>query len=521
MTAEQELNDTEAVTENRLIHFEPETKNKPRVHDINTKISALEQGLGQLNAELGSINASVEEGLDRLGDTDIDLTAKVSETYKRLGEIDNAYKALINISTKMDTALLKITQGVSDVAEQSANGLKNLAQTSVEKSNALAERNQHVVARVNSLVETSRTTNEQLKEGVRNNTENILSVEKKLIEEIEVLAKVTQCHADTADQEVVSNKARVLKLQKVDEAVMRRATVLEITSSELSAKTTKISASIQHLEDKSAYLTEKVVDLIVHVQTLQDKSDVHTGLIKGLKSNLSGLAESLLALTHLQRKHFRVMSAAFLVALFAIAGLYFYQHTALQKEAAQNTQRASNLSQKITTLRAQNSATSAGVSQLNSRVAMLDDNLKVNLNKLNQQVKQNLNHLNHKIAGMEDQVQSLGGRVNTRLMMADIGSDNMIHGKQWLAGQPADNFVIRLAAVTDKNKLYEIAQQYNYYLKDTLSYYTSTHNQRITYTLLYGSYTSQQQAMQALENLPRYIGLHQPDLGQFKYIQQL
>jgi len=71
-------------------------------NDINTKITALDTDLLQLREELSTINSSVEEGLDRLGDTDTDLTAKISETYKRLGEIDNAYKSLIEISSRID-----------------------------------------------------------------------------------------------------------------------------------------------------------------------------------------------------------------------------------------------------------------------------------------------------------------------------------------------------------------------------------------------------------------------------------
>ncbi|MDT8281605.1 MAG: hypothetical protein RQ982_02200, partial [Gammaproteobacteria bacterium] len=122
------LNNTEAKAaiesaESKLLKFDEDNKFATG-KDINTKITTLDTDLAHLRAELGSINASVEEGLDRLGDTDTDLTAKVSETYKRLGEIDNAYKSLLQISTRIDSDIKRINGDVSTVAVQSASGIK-------------------------------------------------------------------------------------------------------------------------------------------------------------------------------------------------------------------------------------------------------------------------------------------------------------------------------------------------------------------------------------------------------------
>ena len=116
--------------------------------DINVKITALDSDLDQLRAELSVINSSVEEGLDRLGDTDTDLTAKVSETYKRLGEIDNSYKALLAISSRIDNDMRRLNGDISDVAEQSATGIKSLEQSTVTQSNDLVHKNQHELDQV-------------------------------------------------------------------------------------------------------------------------------------------------------------------------------------------------------------------------------------------------------------------------------------------------------------------------------------------------------------------------------------
>ena len=108
--------------------------------DINTKITALDTDLEHLRTELATINNSVEEGLDRLSDTDTDLTAKVSETYKRLGEIDNAYKSLLEISSRIGNDIQTLNGDVSHVAQQSASGIQNLEKSTIAQSHEFTQK---------------------------------------------------------------------------------------------------------------------------------------------------------------------------------------------------------------------------------------------------------------------------------------------------------------------------------------------------------------------------------------------
>jgi len=154
-------NSTADSKKSKLLKFDENNTVSPG-KDINEKITTLDTDLAQLRMELGIINNSVEEGLDRLGDTDTDLTAKVAETYKRLGEIDNAYKSLLEISSRIDTDIKKLNGDVSTVAEQSATGIKNLEQSTIAQSHEFTQKNQQVTSRVKQLVETSKLTSELL-----------------------------------------------------------------------------------------------------------------------------------------------------------------------------------------------------------------------------------------------------------------------------------------------------------------------------------------------------------------------
>ncbi len=501
--------------DSNLISFEGDAETKTQTRDINTKITSLEDGLQQLNSQLGSINASVEEGLDRLGDSDTDLTAKVSETYKRLGEIDNAYKALMDISVKLDTDILKITQNVSDVAAQSLTGLKTLEETSVAKNNELAERNQQVVNRVEALVENSRTTNDLLHESIRMNTENMLSLEKKLVAEIETLADNTQTNVDDIEMQLAANKARIIKMQKVDEAIVRRATTLEITSSELTQKSAEMAESIQQLEDGAVDLTEKVVDLMVHTQKLQDDSDKHSGLISTLQTNFSDMAASMLAMSKLENRHFKTVMTILFLIVVSLVGITLYQSNKMEQVAILSTQQTDRVEQavteEITGLQIQDKAATEKLTTLDTRISSLGSDVKSDLVDLNQQLRQEVSRLNHQVAGINDQVLSLDSRVSDSVMFERIGDDNILHGEQWLAAQPAGNYVIRIVDVQDKAALYEIAQRYNYYLTDTVSYLAVEQGEKPGYTLLYGNYADESAARNAMEQLPR-IGSGQPSL---------
>ena len=502
--------------ENNLISFEKDIDTQHQTRDINTKISSLEVDLQQLNSQLSSINASVEEGLDRLGDNDTDLTAKVSETYKRLGEIDNAYKELMNISMKLDTDILRVTQNVSEVAAQSVNGLKTLEQTSIEKNNELAERNQRVVSRVESLVESSRTTNELLHESIKLNTENMLALENKLVAEIEELADSTQANVDDIEMELASNKARIVKMQKVDEAIVRRATSLEITASELTQKTKDISASIQLLEDSTSDLTGKVVDLMVHTQKLQDESDKHSGLLNSLQTGASEMAASLLALTKTEHKHFRFTLISLLIVVIALASLSAYQYKMLKQESQQSALRADGIDEQISGLKLQDTQAVESLSTLEQRVGTMNQDVQLSIGTLDHQLKQEVSRLNQQVADINDQVDTLDGRLNNNVMFEKIGADNIIHGRQWLTALPAENYTIRLLTVHDKDELYEVAQSYNYYLTEQLSYLAAQNSQQKIYTLFYGNYENAAQARKALANLPGSLSSAKPGIVQLK-----
>lgn len=485
--------------------------------DINSKITALDTDLAQMRAELGTINSSVEEGLDRLSDTDTNLTAKVSETYKRLGEIDNAYKSLIDISSRIDTDIQRLNGDVSSVASQSATGLKSLEQSTIAQSNEFTQKNQLVASKVSQLVETSKLTSELLEQKIQSTTETLLKVETHVISEIESLTASTNDKTSSLENSVDRNRAKILKLQSIDEAIIKRATTLEISSAELTVKSQDIQASVGQLELSSDNLSTGLNELREQTKALEEITGRHGTLIGGLQKASADLSDKLLLLTGRESKHFNIFTGSFVLLLIVTAVIYFVQQGQFEAVEINSASQSEMMGNKMASLQQQQTDAAAVAEDSLAALENKVDELNV---AMQEEVSKEMALVEFKMQDIQDKVQSVEGRFNNDAPFSQIGDDNIIHGAQWISALPAGNYTVQLAYVSDTASLYALAQRYNHYLKDSLSYFVVTDNGVSKYVLLSGNYVTQQQAMVMIDSMPRYIDMQQPVIRQVSSVQQ-
>ncbi len=495
MTNEQPLQSDEAPPESNLIHLENDTRAIGQAKDINAKIGLLETSLDELQTELDVINRSVDQGLERLGDSDLDLTSKVSDTYKRLGEIDNTYKALSAISENIDNEVKKLTTEISDVATRSATELES-------HNTQFTEQHEQLVERVSELVRHSHETSAQLTQSIKDNTDSLLKFEKELVAEIDSLAHTTNERSDNIEKAVESSKARILQLQSVDDALEKRAASLESTAAELTQKSKQLDASVDLLDMRTD-------ELSAIVDKLLEESEKHSSLISALHDKSVEMAMSIRALAGTENRHFKILSGFLAVAILAIAGLYFYHQSEMSHDAIVTAERTQVVDQHIT-----------GLQQDGMKSAVTIAEVQDNLVALNEKLDNEVNTINSKLQAMDDQAQSLDGRISNDSPFSQIGSNNIIHGPHWLAQQPAENYAVQVASVTDKKDLYDIAQRYNHYLKDELSYYTVKSGQNEKFVLVSGGYASERDAAAVVQRLPRYVNFQRPVRTRMADIQQ-
>jgi chromosome segregation ATPase len=499
MSNEQHNGARELPAEDNLIHLENGARNATQARDINAKISLLESSLGDLESALEQINRSVDEGLERLGDNELDLTAKVSETYKRLGEIDGTYRSLSAISDNIDAEVKKLTAEIADLVETSAQELEQLDARSSQRHAEISAQHEQLVARVNELVGHSKQTQEQLESSIKSNTDALLALEKQLNAEIQSLADTTQQRdnalesgLDEAEKAIESGRARMLQMQAVDEALAKRALALEATTAELTQKSSDLRASVDILNVRTDELSRLM-------EKLRAQSDEHATLISSIQTNVTQMAYNLVALAGTQKQHFRVFSALIALIVLAVAGFYYYQLDANQASTLQ-----------LAGLAQQDIVANTEVTQVRNDLKSLDASVNDELTGLKNRLTEEVTTLQGQLRDIEDQAQSLDGRLDYVSPLSGFGKDSVIHGPQWLAAQPAERFVIRVASVSDPKSLYDIAQRYSYYFNDELAYYPLNSERGQRYVLVSGSYASNAEAASVLRRMPRYIEFQRP-----------
>jgi chromosome segregation ATPase len=520
MSNEQHKGAMELPAENNLIHLDSGARDTSQPMDINARINLLESSLGELQSSLEQINLSVDEGLERLGDNELDLAAKVSETYKRLGEIDNTYRSLSTISDNIDAEVKKLTVEISDQVEKAATELEQVDTRSSHRHAEISAQHEQLATRVNELVGHSKQTHEQLEQCIRTNTDALLALEKQLVAEIQSLADTSQQHdnapetdLDAAAKAIEINRARILQMQAVDEALEKRAAALELTTTRLTQKTGDLLASVDILDvrtDELSRVTEK----------LRDQVDNHTGLISGLQKNVSHMAQNIVALVGMQEKRFRVFSGLIALIVVAIAGFYFYQLDANHEYALQLAQRSQVVDQQLTGLAQQIIAAGTEITQVQDELKSLDSSVNSKLAVLNNSLTEKVTMLESQLQDMEDQAQSLDGRLDYVSPFSSFGGDSVMHGSQWLAAQPAESFVIQVASVSDKKSLYDITQRYSHYFKDEMAYYPVSTERGERYVLVSGGYASNADAASALRRMPYYIEFQRPVVARLGDLQQ-
>ncbi len=514
---EQNSDDEVEALSNSLIQLDKESPAVGQARDMNNKMDSLEDSLGNLNTELESIRASVEEGLDRLGDNDMDLTSKVSDTYKRLGELDNTYKSLLEISGNINDEIKNLTGDISSVAQQSSAHLEKLEATSEMNNTNLMQQHQALVARIDQIIKDSNETTESIHHSVFEVREKILVAEHQLVAKIESLAFTSKQNdaelADdirSADSEIQSSKARILKLQQIDEALDKRAAQLEMSSNELSIRSQEMEVSIGFLDSRSNDLSESVSKLKQHTAQLQAESEQHGSRISELQDGASEMLQGLFDLGGTERKHYRISVLAMLVIALCVTGLYFYQDDVNRLFEQSLQQRAQLVDNEITQV---DDALGEFDTHVNRELVALNEKMADEVEILTRKI----DDVNKKVQSLDDQAQSIDGRLSTLPMVESFGGDNIVHGPQWLQDMDDSHYVIRLAKVEKQQEMYELAQSYNRYLDRPVAYYPDAEGSQV---MVYGDFASAQEADKVMRRMPYRINWQRPQVLSVETIKQ-
>lgn len=479
--------------DNNLVEIKSKKENQ--VLEINKQMKSVETSIDKLNKKLNETNKQIKADIVRLSESDAEITVKVADTYKQLGIIEGSFQELNKQSEKVNSELKKVNGTIKELEKSSAQALNQAIETQTTVNEEFKQAHSDIIDRAEKLAAKASTISNKLNKSIKENSQALTELEARIVSELESIAQSSEKRDNQLDSKIAQNaealnsqKAKMMLMQSVDEALDKRASALEATSTQLLEDSENLKLTSEALNVLTAKLSSDVEALEIHTAQLAEQNRQQQGFIETLQEKTSSLAQSLLSLASLEKRHFRLFAATSALLLLAIIAVFVYGEFMRSSEVTAESQRNAQVSDQVKSLQGRVKDEQLASQVFNEEIATL---------------KSNISSIKEEMQGMNDQVESLDGRVQYLAPLYNFGSDNTIHGSQWLMQLSPQQFSIKIATVSNQQELYDIAERYSYYFEQDLAYFRNTNEQ---FTLIYGGkFESEQQVQEILKHMPRYM----------------
>ncbi len=490
-TAKQGAAKAKKPAQDNLVNMQSGSKEN-QVLEINKQMSTLETSINRLSRELTATNKQVKSEVERLATSDADISDKVTDTFKQLGAIENTFEDLSAKSNKIGEDLKSVNSSIRSLEKDTRSSLDDAIENQTAINDSFKSVHEELIAKAEKLSKKATAISKKLDKSIKDNSKAIAELEAKVAEELEVISKQSEQRDLKLDEKISAQKAKMLVMQGVDEALQKRADALEGFTQQLSKDSRKLKNATEVLDVLTSKLSTDVENLELHTQQLAAQNEAQQGQIDGLEDRTDSLGRTLLALASLEKKHFRILGGASLVLLLALLGAFFYGEYMRDTEVAAQAQTNGVVDNQISDLQNRVEDEQIASQVFYQEISALEQNL--------DQVK---GELQDRLQQMTDQVESIDGRVQYIAPLYNFGSNNTIHGSQWITELNPEHKSIKIATVSDKQELYDIAQRYNNHFTEELAYFITADGR---YTLIYGGRFDDDAALYNLmRRMPAYI----------------
>lgn len=487
----QEAAAGETSAQANLVNMQGGPKEK-KVLEINKQMSSLETSINKLNRQLNTTNKQIKTDVERLTSSDAEITDKVAETYKQLGVIENTFQDLNEQSSKINKDLKSINSTIRALEKDSKASLDSAIENQAKINADFTQTHEDLIGKAEKLSKKATSIAKKLDKSIKDNSKALSDLEERILADLQNIAESSEQRDSALDDKISSQKAKMLLMQSVDEALEKRAEALELTSQQLIKDSEQLKDATNILDVLTSKLSTDVEALENHTRQLAEQNEAQQAQIDGLDDRTDSLSRTLLALASLEKKHFRVLGAGSLVLLIALLAAFFYGEYMRDTESVVEAQRNGVVTEQISDLQNRVEDEQMASQVFYNEITLLEKSL--------DQMK---GELDGKIQQMTDQVDSIDGRIQYMAPLYNFGSNNTIHGSQWISQLNPEQKSIKIATVADKQDLYNIAQRYNNHFTQDLAYFITADNQ---YTLIYGGkFDSDQQLDNLLRRMPRYM----------------
>lgn len=490
--------------------------------ELNQRLSNLEKTLAGLRDELESTSSSFAQAQTLNGSDNEQLGIELQGAREQLKSLEANYEKLGKHSSALSSQQSEIAESLETRSEALAERIDHLqfelaaqivkmSDESVKQFDQLSTEQAQLEQRSRELAEQAEQLKDSIDAGITEVRAAVKALEIKLLDQLQVIeAESRQRDRDNAEaiegvSHTLSATAERLEQADADQQAALKAGMTELDN-KLRERTDALQADLDSTNQTVAEHGSEITAL--HVNDVVLASQIET-----LEDTTSKQHQAHLALADRVRSGFRWQYAGLAVLALALLGFVLIQqqnwNDAATNEAAQQqaiNEQAAVQQQALADTDARQSALKTAVSGLIHETEaqhQRDEQLAANLDDAKTRLQAQITALNEKLQGLDDQAQSLNGRLNASSPFQQFGDDNVIHGPEWLAKQDASAFMVRLLTVDDKQALYDIADRYSYFLKQKLAWYpVSNASGKQRYVLLAGIYKDETAAQQLIQRMP-------------------
>jgi len=460
-----------------LIHLSAKTP-LTSTPELNARLGEIERELLHLNAREAATNKAFRELLSDSRRHAADQTNELRQTHEQMSGIQEKYKKITRDYQRIaaSTNILSVT--LEQARSELTTEFESLKIATRERIDELTEGQLKMVERANRIEHKATQLAEDLDARVNVMRATISSVEDRLGEQLR----------EIATQSEQRDEALTIRADRMEEEFSEQTGRLEITTHRLSAATEDLQMQSNILDTLSTELEKRSDDLETLTQKHTFRLDRADETIdrhhKGFAIAVVLITVTLGILAVTQQNRWRENT----VIEQAIQENLATQENTLTAQSALQQDNAS----RIQALENQNQATEQVL--LSSDEAITES--------IDQQ-QQQINNIEQDLSSLKEKAEDTASRMNAMSPTRVFGIDNTIHSAAWLAEQNPQHYVVRVLTAGNKQDIYSSAYRWSSLLnRSQLAYIEEDKAGKTVYSLIYGPFADQAQAVQVSRYIP-------------------
>ncbi len=471
------------------------------VPELNARLNEIELELKHLNARESATNKAFLELAAESRKAAQGQDAQLADTQKSLIEMNNHYKKLSQDYQRLAAGANLLGAKLEQARDELQTKIDSVDVAAMKTAHSLTQEQNQLQQRAGRIEERATQLAEDMDARLTVMQSTLTSVENRLRDEIQEVAR----QAEQRDEQII---------QHVDRFEAEYYQRSREHQDNIKALGTGLDDVNHRLNESVEQLRQGTSDVVADLQQYADNTQAQHARQQAAVATLGGTL----------RRHFKGFTLV-AVLLAITVGVVAYQVNENQVNASNaQAQLKAETTQLKSDIEANAAQQSAEIKALQSTTAELNQAIDGGDTRLDQSLtaqQQEIASLRASVEQLAARNENTDSRLSAILPHRQFGLDNTIHNPQWLADQDANSFVVTVMSTPEKQAMYETALRWSALLdKANLAWIEQQVEGQTEWTLLYGPFAEEDQALQVARFMPVLDIYKRPAAIQIKDLQK-